>query len=84
MTDPRTYSPDELVTALANLEWLIRNRDATFHAPSETVVCGDGGFGVESLLDKHLTPALQEQEVEQLWAEVMAEATELDPPDGPR
>ncbi len=83
MTEPRTYSHDELATALANLEWLVRNRDATFHPPTDTVVCGDGGFGVESLLDPDLTPAAQET-IEQFWAEVLAEAAEGDPPEATR
>lgn len=57
MTEPRMVSYDELVTALVNLEWLIRNRDATFDVRSGTVVWGDGGSDVDSLLDEDFTPA---------------------------
>jgi hypothetical protein len=50
----------ELATALANLEWLVRNRDATFDPETLTVVCGDGGFYVDSLFNEDLTPAREE------------------------
>jgi len=57
MTEPRMISYVELETALVNLEWLIRNREGTFDVRSGTVVWGDGGSDVDSLLDENFTPA---------------------------
>ena len=53
---PRSITFQELVTALANLEWLVRNPrsdddvDLTFDPETLTVVRG-GGFWIESLFD---------------------------------
>lgn len=44
-------------TVLANLEWLIRNRDARVSLELGMVFFGDGGFDIECLADPRCTPA---------------------------
>jgi hypothetical protein len=51
------FRPGDLAVALVNFEWLIRNREASFHPDSLTVVYGDGGMDVKGLFEEGLTPA---------------------------
>jgi hypothetical protein len=45
-------------TVLANLEWLIRNRDAiAVNLEIGMILVGDGGFDVECLSNPGFTPA---------------------------
>jgi hypothetical protein len=47
----------QLVTIVANWEWLRQNRAATFHPESLTIVYGDGGVDIAELARPGLTPA---------------------------
>jgi hypothetical protein len=44
-------------TVLANLEWMIRNRNARVSLEHGMVFVGDGGFDLECLADPDCTPA---------------------------
>jgi hypothetical protein len=52
-----TFTRREFQTALANLEWLVRHREASYYPDSETVVDGDGGAHEDALIEEGMTPA---------------------------
>lgn len=48
----------DLVTALANFQWLLRNRsEVSFDPTSETVMYGGGGVHMDVLMEAGFTPA---------------------------
>ncbi|WP_035955404.1 hypothetical protein [Parafrankia sp. EUN1f] len=59
MTDGiRRVIGDETRVALRNYEWLVRNRpDVELCWDSDTLMYGDGGVAIESLLEPGFTPA---------------------------
>lgn len=53
----QSFTRREFQIALANLEWLIRHHEASYHPESETVVYGDGGAHEDVLIEEGMTPA---------------------------
>lgn len=51
MRPRNSFTEREVVTALLNLQWLIKHREATFHPESDTVIYGDGGADWQMLFD---------------------------------